>query len=113
MTDDSSSVSHAVEREHAKHHVVNHSKGQYAFQTAFGLVSTNSVAGITVLALVFLFVFSCFLGSGFVVRSLLITVSNSLFSNCGSSGIMHVSNVVARCAPKMSSSQAASSMLRL
>jgi transposase-like protein len=43
MTDDSSSVYHAVGSEHAKQHVVNHSKGQYAFQTAFGLVSTNSV----------------------------------------------------------------------
>jgi len=43
MTDDSTSVSFAVQREHAKHHVVNHSKGEYAYKTAFGLVSTNSV----------------------------------------------------------------------
>jgi hypothetical protein len=36
-------VAHAVEREHNRHYVVNHSKKEYAYKTAFGLVTTNSV----------------------------------------------------------------------
>lgn len=43
MTDDSSSVANALGREHNKHYVVNHSKGEYAIRTDFGLISTNSV----------------------------------------------------------------------